>query len=760
MGELLFDEVPEFVDNERKIDVILGWSVREVCLSDPRRELGQTQFTQPCLYVVNALQHFREVATGMTPELVAGHSLGEYNALLAADVFDFLTGLRLVKRRGELMAQVHDGGMAAVLDLPVERITRVLAEEGLDGVDIANLNSDSQCVVAGPKAQLERAAPALQKAGARACVPLPVSAAFHSRYMQPVAASFADFLSGVEFRSPGIPVIANATAEPYPTTGAGAIQALLVRQIAEPVRWTQSVRRLLTLGATTLREVGPGNILSRLVQQIQTTPAAAPPAQVPVDALAQAPVASPHQHPVGARSSERPAVAAERLGDAAFRRDYGLKLAYYAGAMYKGIASKELIVAMGRAGLMGILGTGGLSIVEIEAALDHVRKALGPRGRFGANLLADISHPDNEATLVDLYLRKAVSVVEASAFMMVSPALVRYRLAGIRRGHDGRIVTPNRVIAKVSRPEVAEAFMDPAPKEILEQLLAAGLIDVQQATLGVQVPVAQDICVEADSAGHTDQGVAYALMPAMLTLRERKMREHGYAERLRLGAAGGIGTPAAAAAAFVLGADFIVTGSVNQCTVEAGTSDVVKDMLQDMNVQDTEYAPAGDMFEFGARIQVLRKGVVFPARANKLYELYQRHEALEDIDVKTREQIQQRYFKRSFEQVWEETHAHYQRTSPATLDAIERHPKRKMALMFRWYFVHSTRLALQGDPDQRVNYQVHCGPALGAFNEWVKGSALENWRNRKVADIGLRIMEGAARLLEERFATFHAAADP
>jgi len=263
--------------------------------------------------------------------------------------------------------------------------------------------------------------------------------------------------------------------------------------------------------------------------------------------------------------------------------------------------------------------------------------------------------------------------------------------------------------------------------------------------------MADEICVEADSGGHTDQGVAYALMPAMLLLRDEMLTKYRYDKPIRVGAAGGIGTPHAAAAAFIMGADFILTGSINQCTVEAGTSNAVKDLLQDLNVQDTDYAPAGDMFEIGARVQVAKRGLFFAARANKLFDLYQRHGSLDEIDLKTRQQIQDRYFKRSFEEVWKETKAFYLRTQPAKIAEIERNPKQKMALIFKWYFVHSTRLAMRGSEDQKVDYQIHCGPAMGAFNQWVKGTDLQSWRNRYVADIGTHLMRETAILLNERF---------
>jgi trans-AT polyketide synthase, acyltransferase and oxidoreductase domains len=235
-----------------------------------------------------------------------------------------------------------------------------------------------------------------------------------------------------------------------------------------------------------------------------------------------------------------------------------------------------------------------------------------------------------------------------------------------------------------------------------------------------------------------------------LELRDRMMQRYGFAKRIRVGAAGGIGTPQAAAAAFVMGADFILTGSINQCTVEAGTSDMVKDILQGLRIQDTEYVPAGDMFEIGAKCQVVKRGSLFPARANKLYELYRRYASLEEIEAATRQQIQEKYFKRSFGEVWEETRAYYQRAFPEALREIESNPKRMMALIFRWYFVHTTRLALQGRAQERVDFQIHCGPAMGSLNQWLEGTEYESWRNRHVVQLGETLMSGTARFLGHR----------
>ena len=455
--------------------------------------------------------------------------------------------------------------------------------------------------------------------------------------------------------------------------------------------------------------------------------------------------------PAGRDAGASGSITAASLGSAGFKRDYGIRLAYVAGGMFKRIASTELVSAMGRAGLIGYVGTGGLELDDIESSIADIQQRLVRGESYGMNLVCNLERPQLENRTVDLYLRSGVRYVEAAAFLQITRSLVLYRLKGLTRTPDGQIRAPNRILAKVSRPEVAAAFMRPAPEPLVRQLVASGDLDVGEAELGGRIPVSEDICVEADSAGHTDQGVAYTLMPAMLALRAEIMTQHGYVTPIRIGAAGGIGTPEAVAAAFIMGADFVLTGSINQCTVEAGTSDAVKDMLEDMNVQDTAYAPAGDMFELGAKVQVLKKGLFFPTRANKLFELYKRYNGLDEIDEKTRKQIEERYFERSFDDVWKETKAYYLQANPQKIAACERDPKQKMALVFRWYFVHTTRLAREGSERQRVDYQVHCGPALGAFNQWVKGTELERWRTRHVADIADRLMTATAAVLNARF---------
>jgi trans-AT polyketide synthase/acyltransferase/oxidoreductase domain-containing protein/rhizoxin biosynthesis acyltransferase len=241
--------------------------MRALCLADNHGQLKETQFTQPALYTVNALHFWDRCANGARPEFLAGHSLGEYNALWAAGVFDFITGLRLVAKRGQLMASVKDGAMAAVIGLDALRIARALRASQLESIDIANFNSPEQTVISGSVGDLLQAAPVLEKAGAGVVIPLPVSAAFHSRYMKAIARVFKEYLSTFEFRAPSIPVVSNVTGGLYPSEPS-AIKSLLVAQMYLPVRWTESVEYLVDRCAPQFEEVGPGSVLTKFVQKI------------------------------------------------------------------------------------------------------------------------------------------------------------------------------------------------------------------------------------------------------------------------------------------------------------------------------------------------------------------------------------------------------------------------------------------------------------------------------------------------------------
>lgn len=441
-----------------------------------------------------------------------------------------------------------------------------------------------------------------------------------------------------------------------------------------------------------------------------------------------------------------PALPPENLGDPDFRRDHGLRLAYVAGAMANGIASTRLVEAMAGAGMLGFFGAAGLSPERVDAAIGQL--AAATKGApFGFNLIHSPNEPDLEAAIVELYLKRQIRLVEASAYLRLTLPVVRYRVHGIHRGADGRIVTPNRIIAKVSRVEVATQFFSPPPADLLQELLRAGHITPAQAELAAQIPMAQDVTAEADSGGHTDNRPLVTLLPSLLALRDRIQNQHGYAQRLRVGAAGGLSTPSALAAAFSMGAAYVLTGSINQACVESGSCDAVRGLLAQAGQADIAMAPAADMFEMGVRVQVLKRGTMFAMRAAKLFELYRAYSSLEALPAADRTFVEKQLLRATLEEAWQSTREFFQTRDPRQVERAEREPKHRMALVFRSYLGLSSRWANAGEPDRAMDYQVWCGPAMGAFNEWTRGSFLEQPSNRGVVVVARNLLHGAAMTL-------------
>ncbi len=439
------------------------------------------------------------------------------------------------------------------------------------------------------------------------------------------------------------------------------------------------------------------------------------------------------------------ALPAEKLGDPTFLADYKLDRAYKTGAMANGIASADLVVAIGKQNMLGSFGAAGLIPARIREAISQIQSEL-PTQSYAFNLIHSPVEAALESGAVQLFLDHKIRVVEASAYLGLTEHIVRYRAAGLSQDTEGNILISNRVIAKISRTEVATHFMKPAPQKMLDDLVAKKQITSQQAQLASQVPIADDITVEADSGGHTDNRTLVALLPTIIKLRDELQAVYKFKQPIRIGAAGGIATPASALAAFMMGAAYIVTGSVNQACVEAGTSEHVRKLLQTVASTDVMMAPASDMFEMGVELQVLKRGTLFGPRAKKLYEYYKLYKSIDEIPTAEREKLEKQVFKKPLEEIWQMCVDFFQERDPEQLERAKGNPHRKMALIFRWYLGLSSNWANAGTADRIPDMQIWCGPAMGAFNDWVRGTYLEDYHNRKVADVAEHIMQGAAYL--------------
>ncbi|MBW4494134.1 MAG: ACP S-malonyltransferase [Oscillatoria princeps RMCB-10] len=257
MGAGLAD-LPTGIAKYQQAEQILGWSVPEICQNEEK--LSRTLHTQPCLYVVESILADIMRERGEQPHLVAGHSLGEYVALYAAGALDFETGLRLVKRRAELMDSAAGGQMAALMGFNRQKLEELIAQT--PDVVLANDNSDAQAVISGTPEAVETV---LSNIKVKRAVKLNVSGAFHSHLMAPAAAEFQQVLESVTFADASVPVLSNV--EPVPATEAAILKERLMRQMTGSVRWREIMLQLPVQGIERVLEIGPGKVLTGLIKR-------------------------------------------------------------------------------------------------------------------------------------------------------------------------------------------------------------------------------------------------------------------------------------------------------------------------------------------------------------------------------------------------------------------------------------------------------------------------------------------------------------
>ncbi|BAY13034.1 ACP S-malonyltransferase [Calothrix sp. NIES-2098] len=258
MGIDLLD-IPSAKDRFAEAESILGWSVTDLCQRDAE-QLSRTLYTQPSLYVVESILADLIRERGHQPDLVAGHSLGEYIALYVAGVFDWTVGLHLVKRRAELMDSVSGGMMAALMNFDREQLDKVIAETH-DAV-LANDNSPAQVVISGTPDAVQAV---MSQVKAKRAIPLKVSGAFHSPLIAAAATEFQEILESVQFQPANVPVVSNV--EPEPTTDPEILKQRLIKQMTGSVRWREISLLLPTIGIEKVVEIGPGNVLTGLIKR-------------------------------------------------------------------------------------------------------------------------------------------------------------------------------------------------------------------------------------------------------------------------------------------------------------------------------------------------------------------------------------------------------------------------------------------------------------------------------------------------------------
>ena len=442
-----------------------------------------------------------------------------------------------------------------------------------------------------------------------------------------------------------------------------------------------------------------------------------------------------------------PALYPEWLGDQSFSQTHRSRFNYIVGEMARGIATPAMVVAAVNAGCVGFYGSAGLRPEQIDNGLREIKSELSPEDvSWGANLIHTPQQPDYEAKVVDLFMAHRVRRLSASAYMQLSAEIVRFSALGLSRGSDGTILRDTHVFAKISRAEVAEQFIKPAPDRLLKELVSSGRINADQADLAKLVPVAEDITAEADSGGHTDRRSIGPLYASIRAARKRICEAQNWSlNRVRIGLAGGIATPHSVAAAFNMGAAYVLTGSINQAAQESGLSEAAQHMLAKAGPADIAMAPAADMFEQGVEVQVLKRGTLFAMRGQKLYAFYRAGKSFETLSSEDQKWLEN-VLGESFGEAWEKTQAYIEQVNPREAERAASDGNKQLALVARRYLFMGAQWAREGDMAHQSDYQIWCGPSQGAFNEWVAGTVLEPLGSRTVRQIAWNLLEGAAQI--------------
>ncbi|BCD97038.1 ACP S-malonyltransferase [Marinagarivorans cellulosilyticus] len=706
MGKSVFDKYPEYVE---QVDVTLGYSIKDLCLKDAQKKLSNTQYTQPALYVVECLSYLEAVEQGGTPDVVVGHSLGEYSALFAAGVFDFQTGLKLVKKRGELMADTGvEGRMTAVLNMEADKIASLLKKSKIDEIDIANYNKPSQTVIAGPGKSLAVAERILTRGGAN-CVPLNVSAPFHSRYMEPVVQQFSAYLDQFEFSEPKIRVLSNVTARPY--SSASEVKALLSRQISNPVRWTESVQVLMGFGDFEFSEIGPGDVLTKLVGSIKDKCG-----PIKIEGLSDVSTQQKHtDEERKAHSSNNSETALENPSD--FQRYFQCESSLVVGPVVGDVKNN----------ISSTLNTNGfLAYTELPAgSLDTVKNAISKREKSlkaGESLSlrwqSKIFDHNFDQQVAKILAGSKVKNVLVSGFHSVNTALADLRLKTL--GGESKCT----LIALVDTMEQATKFLRPIPDALVNQLATQDSTRPLKADQHKKVMPVDAIVFSGDIQS----------VHALKQLRDSNNMEACLPQELQkvwIGSSKNIGAPSSINSALQAGFDFVLAADIFQCTKESENSEQLKQLLEDLTDNDFGLAPHPELFEFGVDVTVVTRNNSYRGVAKSLLNAWKSDLAQSRTDLSDSALVK-KYFPKGVDALWAEIASNSNYVSESEKIEAEKIPSLKLTLLLRY-------MLSEGGSSWGLDKGLTCEKSMVDFNRWLNKEGVVSWKNRRTLDLAKKI---------------------
>ncbi|MEW6438294.1 MAG: ACP S-malonyltransferase [Pseudomonadota bacterium] len=573
MGRELFTR---YHDTMRQADAVLGYSLAELCLEDPRGELDRTEFTQPAIYIASFLGYRRAVENGLTPNVLAGHSVGEYAALTAANVFDLETGLAIVRERARLMGEIMGGGLAAVVNQSQDAVHALIEASGIKGLEIANVNSPMQVVIGAPRDKLRQFVSYCNGLKIRA-MPLRVSGPFHTSLMRPASEKFRRFLDGVKFRHPETPVIANLTAEPHDVS---RMADTLAGHIASPVQWTATIERMLDDGVKDFVEIGERQVLTPLIADIRTRYANRP-------YIARPTVNKPSE------ASRPNAYQAAAKGAEAFCKSFGCERPLVACALGNGASGPELVGALARSGTLAFLDTDGVEPATIEISLAALSSDPALKGHFGVSITCNPDQPESADHVAALLGRHDVRHLELRGFDEPPSFIEAFRRTSSDGGRNSRI------IARVANADAADNFLKSSNEDPHAN------------------PVVDALCVDL-MGWRAFEAPALSLLFHVLGRRNVASK----ASRVFVGVGGMAGSPQAVQALWAMGIDFVTAGSILLTSREAALPEATRAALRKASYDSFRLMPDWTHPEFGSRSWTFATEPSSAVRMDKLQSWY------------------------------------------------------------------------------------------------------------------------------------------
>lgn len=499
-GKELFDK---FSHLEQVASDIFGYSVKELCLKDPEKLLDKTKYTQPALFVVNALYYRKLIEQQGTPDFLFGHSLGEFNALEASGAINFEDATKLIAKRAELMGRVQNGAMAAIIGVESKEIEEIIDNSIYKGeLFIANYNSYKQTVISGEKNNISNAEYLFKK---YRYIPLKVSGPFHSLLMEGAANEFKDYLEKITFNEFEVPVISNYSAEIYTLDN---IKKNIYKHMISPVKWKQSVEVLKNKGVDEFIQAGPGNVVSNLVSTIDK------------------------------ELTELNIKQEKSNKEIDYKLQYNTKLNYMISGKNYHIGTKEMVVTSLRKNIISFLATDHKSIEEISKEIKTINALnIKTKTKYGLSISMNSSE-ERLKKIFEICESNRINYIEINSCVDISKELVEFKLKGISVTEKGPVFQ-NKIFINSFVPELIKNFVGEPPKNLIEELLSEGKVTKEQSKFGKKNSLAS--CLVLDNNEASDSNLVRLLIP-IIRQEINKLNIKNY-DKCYLGVLEGFSTP-------------------------------------------------------------------------------------------------------------------------------------------------------------------------------------------------------------------------